>query len=290
MIMQGQDIHTETAAAAAKLTAMVRRAVERIKASDANSEDWSREQIVDAARGWWSSVPDGLWVHDFNQEVLPAFLACWEERAPDGREGTAMVRGGVIGVFEYSSIGILREEEDGYSYTPISRGEHGDAAIWEFARRLREEFGDAKGVDLSPHIRGWHESVAPPHVQEQDVEVVELAVEQAFATARFAPGTNLFEESWLASEGAPVPSCAYGFSSIKTRRVVALLREMQARSGHGGVFFVSTVQIAEKLGISQSLAWGLMQKLERAQVIRAVKRGGIKSGVARATRYRYLGD
>jgi hypothetical protein len=130
---------------------------------------------------------------------------------------------------------------------PAGIGGRNDGTF-QFVRRLkaRPELRDQAAIELRSIARQWYEA-AKPTIGTLDFDTTWSDFGHAWERARTAYGDALGDALWTAEQAAD-PNCASGYDDPRTRLLVKLCRELQARAGDRP-FFLAGDRAAEAVGL-----------------------------------------
>lgn len=140
------------------------------------------------------------------------------------------------------------------------------------------------GEALEPYIRWWYEQ-SVPFMQDQDWQQVWERWLYLWMWAK--PGHDTIRLAFEAAKQEPLAQCAREYPIQPMRQLIALCRVLQRRhADERGVWYLSCRSAAEVLDIGHKLAAKLLKRLVNDRILEIAE----PSTIARATRYRYLGD
>ncbi len=157
--------------------------------------------------------------------------------------------------------------------------------LLSFCRVLKSipSVAEADAMTLKPHVSEWFRRGQPFMSGEHDEDENFGEFCYAWARVRFAVGNGPFATALKRLETTPLPAIAERFSSISTKRLIHLCRELQRVSGDAS-FHLSCRIAGEVIGLEHMAAWRRLGMLVSCGIIELVQRGT----KARASRYRYL--
>jgi hypothetical protein len=130
---------------------------------------------------------------------------------------------------------------------------------------------------------------------EISAEELKALVGDIWKGLRFSGGKELFKQSWLASEGKPVPKCARHFADERMGRLAAWCAALHTACG--GKFILPCRKVATYFGLAsfrQASVW--MEMLVDADVLAIVEKptvffqGERVRSMTRGYRYVFIGE
>ena len=167
---------------------------------------------------------------------------------------------------------------------PTKSGER-NACVLKLARGLRynARIAASEVAKLRDIVQQWHR-FALPIINTKDFDSTWSDFLYAFDHARYPLGVNPLDLAAMRVDPLSLPEVASLYDGMPTRRLIGLCYQL-AIMDVGKRFFLSTHDVARRLGIQQPQVWRLLRMLERDGVIKCTERGNER----RATRYQWLG-
>ncbi|MCE9545762.1 MAG: bifunctional DNA primase/polymerase [Planctomycetia bacterium] len=158
--------------------------------------------------------------------------------------------------------------------------------LFELARELKAlpAWNDAPLAALKPIVRQWH-GLALPMLGTKPFEESWLDFAEGWQRVKYPKGQEPIAMALKLADAAELPEAALEYEQVELRRLVALCRVLQRKSGDHP-FFLACRTAAGLLGVNHATAARWLKLLAIDGIVSEVEKGS--RSTRRASRFRYL--